>query len=165
MIAETSTNTAPPLAITKKSMDKSMTLDVKATEVQSSIPEDLVGEEINEQSTSLVVSDQEKKVEERENTQEEQPKKNGNASEKETLKEQKEEKRVEDENKCQQSGNAEGDNSDNVERGISEINQEIDEEKCAKSDTKERKSEIEPVQTTKLRGKSKATGRILGGWL
>lgn len=175
IIAETPTNIVPRPAITKKSLlkstsksssvDKPVILDVKATEIRSSIPEDFVGEEISKQSTSSAISDQEKKVEGKENTQEQQRQKDGETSEKGTLKEEKEEERTKDENKCQQLRNTEGNNSNNIEQESSETNKEIDAEKEAKSDTKERKSEIVPVQTTKLRGKSKATGQVLGGWI
>lgn len=181
MIEETSTNVVPRPAIKifKKSLlkstsssgnssvDKPVILDVKAIEVRSPspIPEDLVGEEISKQSTSLM-TDQEKKVEEKENAQEQQRDRNGEASEKEQ-KEQKEEdkekEKIKDENKYQQSENAEGNNINNIGQETSKTNKEIDAEKCA--DAKERKPEVAPVQTTKLRGKSKATGQVMGGWI
>lgn len=175
MIAESSTSIVPRSAIEtlKKSQLKSTSssnnepiLDVKAIEVRSPspIPKDLVEEEISKQSTLSAMSDQEKKRK-KENTQEQQRKKDKETSEKKTVEEQKEEKSVKDENKYQKSGNTEGNNSDNTEQETSETNKETDLEKCAESDTKERKPEVAPVQTTKLQGKSKATGQIMGGWI
>ncbi|XP_011865921.1 PREDICTED: transient receptor potential protein isoform X2 [Vollenhovia emeryi] len=174
MIAETSIDIVPRPAseILKKSLLKSMSssvdkslLDVKTTEVRSPspIPEDLVGEEISKQSESLAMSDQEKTVEEKENVQEKQEK-DEEASKKGALEEQKEEERAEDA-KSEKSGNTERNDGDNTEQETSETNKETDAEKCAESDAKERKSEVVPVQTTKLRGKSKATGRVMGGWI
>lgn len=182
MIAETSTNIVPRPAIALKksllksknnssssSADKPTILDVKATEVRSPSPiseDPKIGEEISKQSTSSAMSNQkEKKIEEKENEQEQQRKKDEEASKKKTLEEQKEE-RVKDENECQQLRNAQGNNSSNkIEQETSETNKKIDIEKHVESDTKERKSEIVPVQTTKLRGKSKATGQVMGGWI
>lgn len=148
-------------------VDKSVVLDVKTTEVRtpSPIPEDLVGEEINKQSTSLAMPDQEERIEEKENEQEQQRQKDGEASEKETLEKRKEEEIVKDESKRQQSASAEGSNDDNTGQVTSEIDKEIDAEKCAGSDAKEKKPEVLPVSTTKLQGKSKATGQIMGGWI
>lgn len=176
IMAESSTNIAPRSAIKtlKKSQLKStsssnkepVVLDVKAIEVRSPspIPEDLIGEEINKQSTSSAMSDQEKKGK-KENTQEQQRRKNEETSEKKTVEEQKEEESVKDENKCQKLGNTEENNSDNTGQETSETNKETNIEKYIESDTKERKTEVASVQTTKLRGKSKATGQIVGGWI
>lgn len=130
-------------------------LNIKATEARSPspIPEDLIGEEIREQSTSSATFDQEKKVEEKENVQEQQRKKDEEVKEEETVK---------DENKRQETESAQGNNSDNTGQKISETDKEID----AESETKETKPEVLPIQAeTKLRGKSKATGRIMGGWI
>lgn len=173
MIAEPSTNIVARPAIetlrksllksTSSSLDKPVILDVMPVEVRSPspIPEDLIGEEISKQSTSSAMFDQEKKIEEKENAQEQHREKDEEAGEKEMLEGQKEEERVKDENKCQQSGN----NSDNNKQEILKTNREIDGEKCTESDTKEQKPEVAPVQTTKLQGKSKATGRVMEGWI
>lgn len=173
IIAETSTNIVARPAIetlkksllksTSSSLDKPVILDVMPVEVRSPspIPEDPIGEEISKQSTSSTMFDQEKKIEEKENTQEQHREKDEEASEKEMLEGQKEEERVKDENKCQQSGN----NSDNNKQEILKTNREIDGKKCTESDTKEQKPEVAPVQITKLQGKSKTTGRVMEGWI
>lgn len=176
MIAEASTNVAPRPAIetfrksllkstSSSSIDKQGVLDVKATEVRSPspIPEDLVGEEISKQSVSSATIDQEKKIEEKKNAQEQQQEKGGETSEKETLEEQKVEEM--DENNHEQSGNAECNNSDNTGQQTSETDKEIDAGKDAEFDAKESKPEVLPIQGTKLQGKSKATGRVMGGWI
>lgn len=175
MIAETSNIVPRPAIETLKksllkstsssSVDRSLILDVRATEIRlpSPIPEDLVEEEISKQSTLSVMSDQEKKVEEKENAQERENDRKVNKEK--TLEEQKEKEIVKEENKCQQSQNTEGNDKDNTEQQISETNKEIDAEKSVESDAKEQKSEVIPVQTTKMRGKSKATGQVMGGWI
>jgi len=181
MIAKTSTNVVsrPVTETFKKSLlkstssssnsvDKPAVLDVKATEIRSPspIPEDLVGEEISKQSTSSAISDQEKIVEKKQKTQRQQQEKDDKASERETLEERKEEETdKKDENKHQQSGNTEGNNSDNTKQKTSETDKEIDTEKYAKTDTKKKELEVPSIQTTKLRGKSKATGQVMGGWI
>lgn len=146
------------------SVDRSLILDVKATEIRlpSPIPEDLIEEEISKQSTLSAMSDQEKKVEEKENAQEGEN--DRKVSEEKTLEERKEEEILKEENKCQQSRNTEGNDRDNTGQQVSETNKEIDTEKSI-DDAKEQKSEVVPVQTTKLQGKSKATGRVMGGWI
>ncbi|XP_036147201.1 transient receptor potential protein isoform X2 [Monomorium pharaonis] len=177
IITETCTNTVPRSAnetfkksllksTSSGSIDKSAVLDVKTIQVRapSPIPEDLVGEEINKQSTSLTMSDQEKRVEEKENEQKQQPQKD-EASEKEILEERKKKEMMEDESKRQQLGNMEGSNNNNTVQVISETDREIKAETCTGSDAKEGKPEMLPVSTTKLRGKSKATGRVMGGWI
>lgn len=173
MIAETSTDMIPRPAIetfkksllksassSSSSIDKPVILDIKGIEVRSPspIPEDPIGEEISKQSSAM--SDKEK-TEKKENTQEQ---KDGEVSEKKTLEEQKEEK-IKVENKRQQSKSVEKNDSDNTGQMTSETNKEINVEKCAESDAKERKSEVPAVQTTKLQGKSKATGQMMGGWI
>lgn len=179
MIAETPTAAVPKPVIetfkksllkstsSSSSVNKPTVLHVKATEVKppSPIPEDLVGEEISKQSTLFVTSDQEKKVEEKENAQEQRQDKDEETSERETLKEQKKEETVKNKNKQQQSENVEENNSDNIRQKTLEIDKEIDTEEYAESDAKERKLEVLPIQTTKLRGKSKATGQVMGGWI
>lgn len=170
MITETSTDMIPRPAIetfkknllksassSSSSMDKPVILDIKGIEVRSPspIPEDPVGEEISKQSA---MSDKEK-TEKKENTQEQ---KDGEISEKKTLEEQEEEE-IKVENKRQQSKSVERNNNDNTGQMTSETNKEINVEKCA--DAKERKSEVPAVQTTKLQGKSKATGQMMGGWI
>jgi len=176
MMAESFTNIAPRSAIktlkkgklksTSSSNKEPVVLDVKAIEVRSPspIPEDLIGEEINKQSTSSAISDQEKK-EKKENLQEQQRRWDEETSKKKTIEEQKEEKSVKHENKCQKLGNTEENYSDNTGQKTSETNKETNIKKCIESDTKERKPEVASVQITKLRGKSKATGQIVGGWI
>ncbi|XP_018359091.1 PREDICTED: transient receptor potential protein-like [Trachymyrmex cornetzi] len=133
-----------------------------ATFNQENILEDSVGQEISKQSISSATFNQEKKVEETENVQEQQREENEVTSGRETLDEQKEK---ETENyKYQQSKNTEGNNSDNTGQKTSEVDKEIDTEKCVESDITRKKLEV-PVQTTKLQGKSKATGRVIGGWI
>lgn len=174
MIAETSTDMIPRPAIetfkksllksassSSSSLDKSVILDIKGIEVRSPspIPEDPIGEEISKQSSAI--SDQ-VKTEKKEHSQEQQ--KDGEVSEKTTLEKQKEEEiKIKDENKHQES--IERNNSDNTGQTTLETNKEINVEKCAESEVKERESEASMVQTTKLRGKSKATGQMMGGWI
>ncbi|KAL6258945.1 hypothetical protein P5V15_008871 [Pogonomyrmex californicus] len=176
MIAKTSDIPRPAIETFKKgllkstsgnSMDKALekVLDIKASEVRSAspIPEDPLGEEVNKQSTSSAISDQGKKIEMRENAQEQQKEKE--TSEDKTLEEQSQEEKVKNEKECQQSENIKKNNSDYIEEKTPEINKEINVKKFAESDVKESKSEISPKQTTKLQGKSKATGRVMGGWI
>ncbi|XP_011630949.1 transient receptor potential protein-like [Pogonomyrmex barbatus] len=176
MIAKTSDIPRPAIETFKKdllkstssnSMDKALekVLDIKASEVRSTspIPEDPLGEEVNKQSTSSAISDQEKKIEMKENAQEQQKEKE--TSEDKTLEEQRQEEKVKNEKECQQSENIKKNNSDYIEEKTPEINKEINIKKFAESDVKESKSEISPNQTTKLQGKSKATGRVMGGWI
>ncbi|KYN44525.1 Transient receptor potential protein [Trachymyrmex septentrionalis] len=194
MMTETSTNVVPrsPIETFKKSLLKSTNSSVNKqagliakAEVKSPSPEDFVGEEISKQSISSATFNQEKKVEETENVQEQQQKENEEISERETLDEQKEEEtenvqeqqREENEvttereilneqkknDKRQQSKNTKGNNSDNTGQ-TSEVDKKIDTKKYVESDITGKKFEV-PVQTTKLQGKSKATGRVIGGWI
>ncbi|KMQ84128.1 transient receptor potential protein [Lasius niger] len=158
-------------SISSGSVDKSAEriLDIKIIETRSPspIPENPVEEEASKQSTSLGTSDQERKIEEKDNykkeSAQEQKKKNGETSEAEKLEEQKKEKK--EKNKDEQSGNTEKNKSEKTEGKTSETNEENDKEKCIESDAKEKKTIVAPVQTTQLRGKSKATGQIMGGWI
>lgn len=178
------------LKSTNSSVNKQAGLIVKAeVKSPSPIPEDSVGEEISKQSISSATFNQEKKVEETENVQEQQREENEVTSERETLDEQKEEemknvqeqqrknevkseretlneqKKKETENdKRQQSKNVKENNSDNTGQKTMKVDKEIDTKKYVESDITEKKFEI-PVQTTKLQGKSKATGRVIGGWI
>lgn len=177
------------LKSTNSSVNKQAGLIVKAeVKSPSPIPEDFVEEEISKQSISSATFNQEKKVEETENVQEQQREENEVISERETLDEQKEEeknvqeqqrknevkseretlneqKEKETENdKRQQSKNIKENNSDNTGQKTREVDKEIDTKKYVESDITEKKLEI-PVQTTKLQGKSKATGRVIGGWI
>lgn len=144
-------------------------LSVKATtEVRSPspIPEDPVGEEASRQSTSSATSGQEKKVVEgdesrKEETQERHREKCGDTSEKDKSEEQKEDERAEDKDRSQQLENTPGNNGDNAKAESSKLDKENDGEKL----NTEAIPESVPIQTTKLRGKSKATGRIMGGWI
>lgn len=161
-------------SVSSGSVDKptEKTLDIQTTEVRSPspIPEDPVEEEVSKQpeSTSAGTTDQEKKVDETEASKresaQEQPKESGEASEVEEAKEkEKKEVKPEDEGKSEQS-DRKGNNGDNGDKGeISETKEENEAGKRAESDTKE--SESEAASTTKLRGKSKATGQIMGGWI
>ncbi|KAL0116996.1 hypothetical protein PUN28_010099 [Cardiocondyla obscurior] len=174
MIAETSTSVRPRPTVDsfKKSLlkstssgsvDKPATLDVKTTEVRSPspIPEDLIGEETGKQSTSSAMTDQEKKVAEKESAQEEGKKEA--VSEKSTSEEKKEKEEIKDENKDLKS--AKGSDNDTEQKTS---DKEADAGKSSepdKSTASEQKPEVDPYQTTKLRGKSKATGRIMGGWI
>ncbi|XP_012062424.1 PREDICTED: transient receptor potential protein-like [Atta cephalotes] len=175
------------LKSTNSSVNKQAGLIVKAeVKSPSPIPEDSIEEEISKQSISSATFNQEKKVEE--NVQEQQREENEVTSERETLDEQKEEeknvqeqqrknevkseretlneqKEKETENdKRQQSKNIKENNSDNTGQKTREVDKEIDTKKYVESDITEKKLEI-PVQTTKLQGKSKATGRVIGGWI
>ncbi|XP_029663485.1 transient receptor potential protein isoform X2 [Formica exsecta] len=143
------------------------TLDVKITETRSPspIPEDPVEEEASKQSTSAGMSDQEKKIEEKSNYKkeslQEQEKKNEETSEAEKLEEQKKEKREKDED---ESGTTQKNNSKKTAKKTSETNEENAKKKNIESDAREPEVETIPT-TTQLRGKSKATGRIMGGWI
>lgn len=143
------------------------TLDVKITETRSPspIPEDPVEEEASKQSTSAGMSDQEKKIEEKSNYKkeslQEQEKKNEETSEAEKLEEQKKEKREKDED---ESGTTQKNNSEKTAKKTSETNEENAKKKNIESDAREPEVETIPT-TTQLRGKSKATGRIMGGWI
>lgn len=153
---------------TNKSTEK--TLDIKITEVRSPspIPEDPAGEEDSKQSTSS----QEKKIEEedkreKEDVTERQIAKREDATEREPkLEEQQKEEAVKIDD--QQSGsNTEGNNGDDVVAGKTPPSNE---EKCEEKHTdtaKEEKSKESAVliAETKLQGKSRATGRVIGGWI
>jgi len=144
-------------------VNKQAGLIVKAeVKSPSPIPEDSVGEEISKQSISSATFNQEKKVEETENVQEQQREENEVTSERETLDKQKEEETEND--KRQQSKNVKENNSDNTGQKTMKVDKEIETKKYVESDITEKKLEI-PVQTTKLQGKSKATGRVIGGWI
>lgn len=140
------------------------TLDVKVTEIRSPspIPEDPVEEEASKQSTSSGTSDQKKKIEGKDKYKsksvQEQEKKDGETSEAEKLEEEKKEKKKKDED--EQFGNTQKDNSEKT----TETNEENDKKKNIESDARE--PVVAPIPTTtQLRGKSKATGRIMGGWI
>ncbi|RLU15644.1 hypothetical protein DMN91_011398 [Ooceraea biroi] len=166
-----------PVESTKKSSLKSTSvdkssekgLDVKATEIRSPspIPEDPVGEEAGKPSTSSAISGREKKADGKDESKKEDMQEqrggeeSGEASEKDKSEEQKREGRVEDKDRPQQSESTRGNNGDNTETEISKSDKESGEEK---SDTGEVPQSV-PIQTTKLHGKSKATGRIMGGWI
>ncbi|EGI64238.1 Transient receptor potential protein [Acromyrmex echinatior] len=173
MIRETSTNVVPRPAIEmfKKSLLKSTNSSVNKAglitkaEVKSPspIPEDSV-EEISKQSISSATFNEEKNVKEMENVQEQQREENEVTSERETLDEQKEKETEND--KHQQSKNTKENNNDNTGQKTTEVDKEIYTKKYVESDITEKKEELEePVQTTKLQGKSKATGRVIGGWI
>ncbi|XP_050457755.1 transient receptor potential protein [Cataglyphis hispanica] len=137
------------------------TLDVKVTEIRSPspIPEDPVEEEASKQSTSSGTSDQKKKIEEKDKYKkksvQEQEKKDGETNEAEKLEEKKEKKK-----KNEKSESTQKDNSEKT----AETNEENDEKKNIESDAREPVVASIPT-TTQLRGKSKATGRIMGGWI
>lgn len=178
MITETSTTSIPrPVTeMLKKSVLKSTSggsvdipttdkmLDVKTTEVRSPspIPEDPVGEE---DKRSIATLDREKKPEEK--NKDEGKKKDGKEKDKaegdktseilEKSREQTESKMVQDEDKRpkpESSREATAKGTDSDERKASAVSQK---EKVSKS----------PViqATTSERGKSKATGKITGGWI
>lgn len=180
MITETSTTSIPrPVAeVLKKSVLKSVSggsmdipttdkmLDVKTTEVRSPspIPEDPVGEE---DKRSIATPDREKKPEEKnkdgkeedgkEEDKAKEDKTKGTSERLEKSKEQTESKMVQDEDKRQKpesSREATAKGTDSDERKASAVSQK---EKVSKS----------PViqATTSERGKSKATGKITGGWI
>jgi len=142
-------------------------LDVKATEIKSPIPipEDPMEEEISEQST---LSDERKKADERnefnkEDVQKQPEKKSKETSEEDKSAEQKKEEKADDKDERQQSENTQGNNSDNAEEKIPKSNEQNDEEK--RKVNMQRIPENVPIHTTKLRGKSKATGQMMEGWI
>lgn len=142
-----------------KSSDKG--LDIKATEIRSPspIPEDIAGEEASKQSTSSAMSSQERKESKKENMQEQRREEHGEASDKDKSEEHKEEERLKDKDISQQSGSTQGNNSDNAETEILKSDKEND-----KVNNEEIPKSVS-IQITKLQGKSKATGKIMGGWL
>lgn len=180
MISETATDEVPRSTIKtfKKSLLKSSssidkpdkTLDIRITEVRSPspIPEE---EEVSKQpkSTSAGTIDQEKKVDkaeasEKENTQK-QSKESGETSEVKKVKEEEKkggELEDEDENKQSDREGNSGENGDKEEE-VSGTKKENNAGKHTESDTKENEPVV--VLTTKLRGKSKATGQIMEGWI
>lgn len=192
MISETVTDmSSRPAKVLKKSLLKSMsggsvdkserTLDIRATEVKSPspIPEDPVEEDVNrqsKQSTSAAAVAQGREVgekdEQREEVEQELSKRDEQTSEEDKEvkekkeekegkegKEENEEKEEEPRDKNDPSG-AKKVNSDNAK----ETNKEADSEKSVKPlSAQEEESAFE--STTKLRGKSKATGQIMGGWI
>lgn len=145
------------------------TLNIRTTEVRSPspIPEDPVEEEVSKQPKpmSAETTDQDKKIDEMKKSKtesmQEQPKKNGKTSEEEKVKEEEEKKEKSiDEDKNEQSKKR-GDNDDKEE-----IPGSKEENKAGKHDEFDtKKDEPEITSTTKLQGKSKATGRITGGWI
>lgn len=179
MITETSTTSIPRPAseVLKKSVLKSMSggsvdiptttdkmLDVKTTEVRSPspIPEDPVGEE-DKQSTAT--PDREKKPEEKtkdgkgvDGKAEDKAEEDKTRERLEKSGEQTEGKMVQDEDKRQKpesSREATAKVTDSDERKASAVSQ------------KEKIQPKSPViqATTSERGKSKATGKITGGWI
>ncbi|EFN73452.1 Transient receptor potential protein [Camponotus floridanus] len=142
------------------------TLDLKITEIRSPSPilEDPIEEEVSKQSTSLEMFDKEKKIKEKDNYKKgslQEQKKDGETSEAEKLEEQRTEKKEKSEE--EQSGDIEKNNSKKTAEKISETNKGNEKEENIESDTM--KSVVAPIQTTQLRGKSKATGKIMGGWI
>lgn len=143
------------------------TLDLKITEIRSPSPilEDPIGEEVSKQSTSLETEiDKEKKIKEKDNYKKgslQEQKKEGETSETEKLEEQRKEKKEKSEE--EQSGDIDKNNSKKTAEKISETNKGNEKEENIESDTM--KSVVAPIQTTQLRGKSKATGKIMGGWI
>ncbi|XP_012217873.1 transient receptor potential protein isoform X2 [Linepithema humile] len=178
MIAEASTDIVPRPVTEMKSVLKATSsgsveklaekaLDIKTIEVRSPspIPEDPAGEEDNKQSTSS----QEKKVEKEDkreegNVEEQETEKKEEATESKLKEQQKEETVKVDDQRQQSSGSTEGNNSDDVAGKTPPSNKENREEKHADSAKKE-KSEAAPMPETKLRGKSRATGQVIGGWI
>lgn len=168
MIAETSTSSIPrPVSeMLKKSVLKSTsssgsmeklmtdkkTLDIKTTEVRSPspIPEDL-GED-GKQSPAKPDKKTEDKNKDKKEDKTKEP------SETQKSREQKESETVPDEDKRKQLESSsreapkKGDNSD--EKKVSEVNQKKEAPKTAVAQA-----------TTSERGKSKATGRVTGGWI
>jgi len=142
------------------------TFDLKITEIRSPSPilEDPIEEEVSKQSTSLETFDKEKKIKEKDNYKKgslQEQKKNEETSEAEKLEEQRKEKKEKSEE--EQSGDIEKNNSKKTAEKISETNKGSDKEENIESDAM--KSVVAPIQTTQLRGKSKATGQIMGGWI
>lgn len=127
----------------------------------SPIPEKSVNEETEDQYNSMSMSYQEKKIET--GGQE------GSSKEKDEgkiLKEEREKEKLQDTDTHPRSEDMEDNaQSHTIEKGeTSKIIKEKDEEEN-KSSVTEKKPEVVPTQTTKLQGKSKATGRIIGGWI
>lgn len=182
MISESSADTAVPRPRGTKTFKKSLLkstnggnadkpaeeiLDVKLTDAESPSPisENLVEEEATK-STSEATSDQMRKDDDaneqrKENAQQRQ-KGDADTSGEEQTKEEKEETRTKSEH---QPEDVEGNAGDNLEGEVSQMSEgnEDDKQKEEESNVKER--ELEPMQTTQLRGRSKATGRIMGGWI
>jgi len=155
------------------SVDKSSErkLNVKITEIKSPspIPEDPMQEEVSKRSTLSAISGEKKKVNERdefkkEDVQEQWEKKSKEASEEDKSAEQKKEEKANDKDRFQQSENTQKNNNDNTEAEISKSDKENDEGKSRKVNMPGIPENV-PIYTTKLRGKSKATGQIMGGWI
>lgn len=179
VIAETATDAVPrPMAETFKksllkssssgSVDKLTELDIRTTEIRSPspIPEDPVEEEVSKQpkSTSAATIHQEKKIDaSKEESAPEQRKDNEEASEVEKAKKEKKEEKPNDEDKNERS-DGKGNNDDNDDKGETSRTKEKDGTgKDVESGAKENKPVV--ASTTGPRGKSKATGRIMGGWI
>lgn len=152
-----------PSSSSVNNSEKTLGLKITENRSPSPIPEDPIEEEVSKQSTSLGTSDQEKKIKEEDNykkeSTQEQKKKDEETSETEKLEEQRKEKKEKSED--EQSGNTEKNNSEKTAENISETNKGNDKEENIDA----MKSVVAPIQTTQLRGKSKATGQIMGGWI
>lgn len=123
----------------------SKTFEVKATDIRTSspIPEDPVGEEVGDrQSKSTATSGSQEKA-----AEDKQRDKDGTHSG--------------DQVKTETAGTAKGDAVEKA--GTSE--EKTEEGRPETSERKTEAPEAVPIQTTKLRGKSKATGQIMGGWI
>lgn len=148
-------------------------LAVKATEGRSPspIPEDPAAEEANKQSTSLespTPESQESRIdgtdESKKGNVSEQREEKSSGKDAEGSEEQTKEETSADKNTSQQSENTQGNNGDNTGAEIAKSDGESDQEKFMKSSTVVMPESV-PIQTTQLRGKSKATGQIMGGWI
>lgn len=159
------------LKSTSSSADKlaERTHDTQMNEAKSpsTIPEDSVEKEVSKQSklASAGTTDQEKKDDKTRESKEEsvqvQGKSTGETSGTEKMKEEKEkEGRLKDEDKSERLEKKKSSSDD----GDKEENSETKEKNMA-GNRAESEERDELVATTKLRGKSKATGQIMGGWI
>lgn len=177
MITETSTTSIPrPVTeVLKKSVLKSTSggsvdipttdkmLDVKTTEVRSPspIPEDPVGEE---DKRSIATPDREKKPEEKnKDGKEEDVKEEDKAKEENKTSERLEKSREQTESKMVDEDKRQKPESS---REATAKGTDSDERKALAVSQKEKVSKSPMIQaTTSERGKSKATGKITGGWI
>lgn len=161
------------LKSTSCSVDKleEKTHDTQINEAKSpsTVPEDSVEKEVSKQSklASAGTTDQEKKDDKTRESKEEsvqvQGKSIGETSGTEKMKEEKDkEGRLKDEDKSERLEKKKSSSDD----GDKEENSETKEKNMAgnRAESEER-DELVTTSTTKLRGKSKATGQIMGGWI
>ncbi|XP_014488485.1 PREDICTED: transient receptor potential protein-like isoform X2 [Dinoponera quadriceps] len=156
-----------------KLMEK--TLDTQMIEARSPspIPEDPGKEDVSKQLrlAPVIATDQKKKVDKtdasnRESMQEQQKDSEETNSADETKEEEKKEEKLRHDDIKEQSDKK--GNDYNGEKGmISDMKEENESEIHSESDTKENEpmARYHSPLTTKLHGKSKATGQIMGGWI